>query len=184
MQDLDLVVVDLAREMLLTVLMIAGPVLIAGLVVGVSVSLFQALTSVQEQTLSLVPKMMAVGDINMTEINTSFDWAGGGLVSNNQDQAKFIKALFNHELISKSSLNKMIDVQFTKEYESRYGLGIYESIYKGDTFYGHYGFYGSYIGYCPKTKMVLSYNISQAEPDFNVYSFIVEVLNLTVHNNR
>ena len=60
MQDLDLVVVDLAREMLLTVLMIAGPVLIAGLLVGVSVSLFQALTSVQEQTLSLVPKMMAV----------------------------------------------------------------------------------------------------------------------------
>ena len=60
MQDLDLVVVDLAREMLLTVLMIAGPVLIAGLIVGVTVSLFQALTSVQEQTLSLVPKMMAV----------------------------------------------------------------------------------------------------------------------------
>jgi flagellar biosynthetic protein FliQ len=59
-QDLDLVVVDLAREMLLTVLMIAGPVLVVGLLVGVSVSLFQALTSVQEQTLSLVPKMMAV----------------------------------------------------------------------------------------------------------------------------
>jgi flagellar biosynthetic protein FliQ len=59
-QDLDLVVVDLAREMLLTVLMISGPVLIVGLLVGVSVSLFQALTSVQEQTLSLVPKMIAV----------------------------------------------------------------------------------------------------------------------------
>ena len=60
MQDLDLVVVDLAREMLLTVLMISGPVLVVGLLVGVSVSLFQALTSVQEQTLSLVPKMIAV----------------------------------------------------------------------------------------------------------------------------
>ena len=60
MQDLDLVVVDLAREMLLTVLMISGPVLVVGLIVGVAVSLFQALTSVQEQTLSLVPKMLAV----------------------------------------------------------------------------------------------------------------------------
>jgi len=109
-----------------------------------------------------------IGDIDMTEINTSFDWAGGGLVSNNQDQAKFIKALFNHELIGESSLNKMIDVQFTKEYESKYGLGIYESIYKGDTFYGHYGFYGSYIGYCPKKKMVLSYNISQADICFHI----------------
>ena len=57
---LDLQVVDLAREMLLTVLLIAGPVLIVGLLVGVIVSIFQALTSVQEQTLSLVPKMLAV----------------------------------------------------------------------------------------------------------------------------
>jgi len=58
--SLDLQVVDLAREMLLTVILIAGPMLVVGLVVGVLVSLFQALTSVQEQTLSLVPKMLAV----------------------------------------------------------------------------------------------------------------------------
>jgi flagellar biosynthetic protein FliQ len=58
--SLDLQVVDLARDMLLTVLLIAGPVLVVGLVVGVLVSVFQALTSVQEQTLSLVPKMLAV----------------------------------------------------------------------------------------------------------------------------
>ena len=58
--DLDLKVIDLARETLLTVLILAGPVLAVGLVVGVAVSVFQALTSVQEQTLSLVPKMVAV----------------------------------------------------------------------------------------------------------------------------
>lgn len=58
--DLDLRIVDLAREMFLVAMMIAGPVLVVGLVVGVLVSLFQALTSVQEQTLSLVPKMLAV----------------------------------------------------------------------------------------------------------------------------
>ena len=56
----DLYISDLVRELLLTALMLAGPVLLVGLVVGVSVSLFQALTSVQEQTLSLVPKMLAV----------------------------------------------------------------------------------------------------------------------------
>jgi len=60
MESLDLKVVDLAREMLFTSLLIAGPVLAVGLVVGVLVSLFQALTSIQEQTLSLVPKMLAV----------------------------------------------------------------------------------------------------------------------------
>jgi flagellar biosynthetic protein FliQ len=60
METLDLQVLDLAREMLGLALLIAGPLLIVGLVVGVAVSVFQALTSVQEQTLSIVPKMLAV----------------------------------------------------------------------------------------------------------------------------
>ena len=57
---IDLEIIDIAREMILTVLLLAGPVLAAGLAVGVGVSLFQALTSIQEQTMSLVPKMFAV----------------------------------------------------------------------------------------------------------------------------
>ncbi len=60
MSDLDLRVIELARELLLTAILISGPVLLVGLIVGVTVSLFQALTSVQEQTMSLVPKMLAV----------------------------------------------------------------------------------------------------------------------------
>ena len=60
MQELDLHIVDLARDLLVTTLLLAGPVLLIGLLVGVSVSLFQALTSVQEQTMSLIPKMFAV----------------------------------------------------------------------------------------------------------------------------
>ena len=57
---IDLRIVDLMREMLMTTLYVAGPLLVVGLIVGVGVSLFQALTSVQEQTLSMVPKMIAV----------------------------------------------------------------------------------------------------------------------------
>mgnify|MGYP000432623627 FL=1 len=57
---MDLVIIDLARDLLLTTILVAGPILVVGLVVGVGVSLFQALTSVQEQTMSLVPKMLAV----------------------------------------------------------------------------------------------------------------------------
>lgn len=60
METIDLRIVDLARDLLMTTLALAGPVLLVGLVVGVLVSLFQALTSVQEQTMALVPKMMAV----------------------------------------------------------------------------------------------------------------------------
>ena len=60
MSPLDLQINDLARELLMTTLLLAGPVLVVGLIVGLAVSLFQALTSVQEQTLSLIPKMFAV----------------------------------------------------------------------------------------------------------------------------
>lgn len=117
-----------------------------------------------------------LGKTNFSDINTSFDWAGGGLVSTNFDLAIFIKALFDGELISKVSLAKMINVKFTKTHESRYGLGVYEFNINGDLYYGHFGFYNTFIGYCPKTKSVLSYSISQATPDFNTYLFMGELL--------
>jgi len=60
MNDLDLRVAELAREMLVTVAMLAGPMLIVGLVVGVVIGLFQALTQIQEQTLIYAPKILAI----------------------------------------------------------------------------------------------------------------------------
>lgn len=51
----------LARSGLVLALTIAGPLLITSLIVGVAVSLFQALTQIQEQTLTFVPKIMAMG---------------------------------------------------------------------------------------------------------------------------
>ena len=60
MEALELQITELARELLLTALILSGPVLLVGLLVGIAVSLFQALTSVQEQTMSLIPKMFAV----------------------------------------------------------------------------------------------------------------------------
>jgi len=65
MSSADLQIIDLTRELLVTVLLLAGPVLVAGLVVGVGVSLFQALTSIQEQTMSLIPKMFAVALVSL-----------------------------------------------------------------------------------------------------------------------
>jgi flagellar biosynthetic protein FliQ len=52
--------VDLALRTLRTALLLATPPLVAGLVVGVVVSIFQAVTQIQEQTLVQVPKMFAV----------------------------------------------------------------------------------------------------------------------------
>ena len=52
--------VDLVRQTLMTTLMIATPILGAGLVVGLLISLFQAVTQIQEQTLTFVPKIIAM----------------------------------------------------------------------------------------------------------------------------
>lgn len=53
-------VLHLAREGLLVALMLAAPALIIGLAVGLAISVFQATTQIQEQTLTFVPKIVAV----------------------------------------------------------------------------------------------------------------------------
>ena len=53
-------VLQLAREAMTVALMLSLPILMAGLLAGVMVSVFQAVTQVQEMTLSYVPKMLAV----------------------------------------------------------------------------------------------------------------------------
>ena len=52
--------IDVAREGLWTMIKIGAPVLLTGLVVGVLVSLLQAVTQLQEPTLTFVPKVLAV----------------------------------------------------------------------------------------------------------------------------
>ena len=52
--------VDLVTRMLHTDILLATPPLLAGLIVGVAISIFQAITQMQEQTLVLVPKLLAV----------------------------------------------------------------------------------------------------------------------------
>lgn len=54
-------VVDLTRNMLMTALMIAAPMLVVALAVGLVISVIQAVTQIQEQTISFVPKLVAVG---------------------------------------------------------------------------------------------------------------------------
>ena len=53
-------VIAMGRDALLTVLMVGGPLIGMGLAVGLIVSIFQATTQIQEQTLSFVPKIIAV----------------------------------------------------------------------------------------------------------------------------
>jgi flagellar biosynthetic protein FliQ len=51
---------DLVRQTLIMALIVSSPMLVIGLVVGVVVSLLQAITQIQEQTLTFVPKIVAM----------------------------------------------------------------------------------------------------------------------------
>ncbi|MBN8234464.1 flagellar biosynthesis protein FliQ [Halobacillus kuroshimensis] len=53
-------VISFAKEGIYTVLLISGPLLILALAVGLVVSIFQATTQIQEQTLAFIPKIVAV----------------------------------------------------------------------------------------------------------------------------
>jgi flagellar biosynthetic protein FliQ len=53
-------VMDVARDAIVTLILVTAPLMIVGLVVGVVVSLFQALTQIQEATLVFIPKILAI----------------------------------------------------------------------------------------------------------------------------
>ena len=53
-------VLDVARDAILTLVIVSSPLLLIGLIVGVVISLFQALTQIQEMTLAFVPKILAI----------------------------------------------------------------------------------------------------------------------------
>jgi flagellar biosynthetic protein FliQ len=66
----DTVVLDIAAATIRTAFLVAAPALLLGVIVGVSVSLFQAVTSIQDPTLSFIPKILAV----MLVLLIGFPW--------------------------------------------------------------------------------------------------------------
>jgi len=53
-------VLDVARDAIYTLIVVSAPVMLVGLIVGVGISLLQALTQIQEMTLAFVPKILAI----------------------------------------------------------------------------------------------------------------------------
>jgi flagellar biosynthetic protein FliQ len=54
------IVIDIAREALWLIIICSAPLLLVSLVVGLVISIFQTVTSIQEQTLTFVPKLLGV----------------------------------------------------------------------------------------------------------------------------
>ena len=57
----ELKVIELGQDLMLNSLIISLPILGVGLIVGVLISVFQAATQINEQTLTIVPKLLVVG---------------------------------------------------------------------------------------------------------------------------
>jgi len=53
-------ILDIARDAIYTLVIVSSPLMIVGLLVGVAISLLQALTQIQEMTLVFVPKILAM----------------------------------------------------------------------------------------------------------------------------
>ncbi len=53
-------VIQIGRELLFTAVLLAAPIVLTSLVVGLSISIFQTVTSIQEQTLTFAPRIIAV----------------------------------------------------------------------------------------------------------------------------
>jgi flagellar biosynthetic protein FliQ len=75
-------VVDLARQALWMTMLISGPLLVVGLLVGLIVGIFQAATSINEQTLSFIPKILTMG--------LTLSIAGGWMINTMVDYTKGI----------------------------------------------------------------------------------------------
>jgi flagellar biosynthetic protein FliQ len=75
-------VVDLGRQALWMTMLISGPLLLVGLVIGLLVGVFQAATSINEQTLSFIPKLLGLG--------LTLSIFGGWMINNLVDYTRII----------------------------------------------------------------------------------------------
>lgn len=61
----DIMVISIVKDAIMTGLKIAAPILIVAMVVGLMISIFQATTQIQEQTLTFVPKLIAIAAVGL-----------------------------------------------------------------------------------------------------------------------
>ena len=56
----EIAVLEVGREAMVVVLKTAGPIMVTGMLIGLIIALFQALTTIQEMTLTFVPKILVI----------------------------------------------------------------------------------------------------------------------------
>ncbi len=100
----------------------------------------------------------------VTDVYTSFEWGGGGIVSTCEELNTFFRALLHGKLFQKeSTLKQMLDAadlgKGGEDYD--YGLGIMKRTIHGLTFYGHGGAYDCDAFYCPEKNISVCMSLNQ-----------------------
>ena len=123
--------------------------------------------------------------INLTQkVNTSYEWAGGGLISTTRDLGNFIQAIFDLKLFrEKSTLMEMISLENTQKFGKGAGMGIFHYELMGMDFYGHGGFYGSLLIYNPDEEILISVNVGQANVPFDAEALMANILKIMLESS-
>lgn len=109
--------------------------------------------------------------IKVNETNMSIPIGAGDILSNNIDLSKFINALFNFEIISESSVNKMIEIK------DGYGRGIFSMPFYEKVSYGHTGGidgFSSMVTHIPEDK--LTFSLTSNANNFNNNTIAIATL--------
>jgi D-alanyl-D-alanine carboxypeptidase len=121
-----------------------------------------------------------------TTLNTSYDWAGGGVVSTTTDLSQFLEALFDGKLFKNpetlKNMTTMLPHSMKPGKTGFYGLGLYQYQFNGDTYYGHGGFWGSRVAWCPAKRIAFCGSVNQVKPGFNTTEFVENFLTIFVNN--
>lgn len=70
-------IIEICREAIIVLLKIVGPILLAGLVTGIIVSLFQTVTQIQETTLTFIPKLLVIFGLTLWLLPFMMSTLGG-----------------------------------------------------------------------------------------------------------
>jgi flagellar biosynthetic protein FliQ len=70
-------IIEICREAIIVMFKITGPVLLAGLIVGIIVSLLQAITQIQETTLTFIPKLVVIFGLTIVLLPFMLSTLGG-----------------------------------------------------------------------------------------------------------
>jgi len=117
----------------------------------------------------------------VTDINTSMDWGGGGIVSTCEELNTFFRMLIQGKLFrEKTTLSQMLGAADKglggADYD--YGLGIMRRSIHGLTFYGHGGAYDCDVFYCPEKDISVCMSLNQMSTHGQRNTLLLEAVRL------